>query len=98
MKNKETIEEAAEKYLLNYFGNSNNTLNHQQVYRGFQQGAKSYAARDYWFKEFQQDKNKYSEEEVLVKLYECLGHFAYQHNIVINGNEIDKWFEQFKKK
>jgi hypothetical protein len=40
----------------------------------------------------------YSEEEVLVKLYECLGHFAYQHNIVINGNEIDKWFEQFKKK
>jgi hypothetical protein len=40
----------------------------------------------------------YSEEEVLVKLYECLGHFAYQHNIVINGNEIDKWFKQFKKK
>jgi hypothetical protein len=49
-----------------------------------------------WMQE--QDKNKYSEKEVLVKLYECLGHFAYEHNIVINGNEIDKWFEQFKKK
>jgi hypothetical protein len=46
----------------------------------------------------EQDKNKYSEEEVLVKLYECLGHFAYHHNIVINGNEINEWFEQFKNK
>jgi hypothetical protein len=45
-----------------------------------------------------QQERSYSEEEVLVKLYECLGHFAYQHNIVINGNEIDKWFEQFKNK
>jgi hypothetical protein len=45
-----------------------------------------------------QAESMYSEEEVLVKLYECLGHFAYQHNILINGNEIDKWFEQFKKK
>jgi hypothetical protein len=40
----------------------------------------------------------YTEEEVLVKLYECLGHFAYHHNIVINGNEINEWFNQFKKK
>jgi hypothetical protein len=57
--------------------------------KSFELGAK-------WQKE--QDKKMYSEEEVLVKLYECLGHFAYQHNIVINGNEIDKWFEQFKNK
>jgi hypothetical protein len=46
----------------------------------------------------EQYNNKYSEEEVLVKLYECLGHFAQKHNIIINGNEIDQWFEQFKKK
>jgi hypothetical protein len=46
----------------------------------------------------EQDKKLYSEEEVLVKLYECLGHFAQKHNIIINGNEIDQWFEQFKKK
>jgi hypothetical protein len=45
-----------------------------------------------------QSERMYSEEEVLVKLYECLGHFAYHHNIVINGNEINEWFEQFKNK
>jgi hypothetical protein len=45
-----------------------------------------------------QAENMFSEEEVLVKLYECLGHFAYHHNIVINGNEINEWFEQFKNK
>ena len=53
---------------------------------GFEAGAKWQAERSY------------SEEEVQVKLYECLGHFAHKHNIIINGNEIDKWFEQFKKK
>ena len=42
-------------------------------------------------------ERSYSEEEVQVKLYECLGHFAQKHNIIINGNEIDQWFEQFKK-
>jgi hypothetical protein len=40
----------------------------------------------------------YSEKEVQIKLYECLGHFAQKHNIIINGNEIDQWFEQFKNK
>ena len=40
----------------------------------------------------------YSEEEVQVKLYECLGHFAQKHNIIINSSEIDQWFKQFKKK
>jgi len=45
-----------------------------------------------------QQKRMYSEEEVQVKLYECLGHFAQKHNIIIEGSEIDQWFEQFKKK
>jgi hypothetical protein len=45
-----------------------------------------------------QAKKMYSEEEVQVKLYECLGHFAQKYNIIINGNEIDEWFNQFKKK
>lgn len=45
-----------------------------------------------------QQQQMYSEKEVQVKLYECLGHFAQKHNIIINGNEIDSWFEQFKKK
>jgi hypothetical protein len=45
-----------------------------------------------------QQERMYSEEEVQVKLYECLGHFAQKHNIIIEGIEIDQWFEQFKKK
>jgi hypothetical protein len=83
----ETLEEAAERL---YPDGCDGTNRSAEIYRRiFIESAK-------WQQE--QDKNKYSEEEVLVKLYECLGHFAYQHNIVINGNEIDKWFEQFKKK
>jgi len=38
-----------------------------------------------------QDKTKFSEGEVLVKLYDCLGHFAKKHNIIINGLDIDYW-------
>lgn len=45
-----------------------------------------------------QQERSYSEEEVQVKLYECLGYFAQKHNIIINGSEIDQWFEQFKNK
>ena len=49
--------------------------------------------------QFQFSKPKmYNEEEVQVKLYECLGHFAQKHNIIINGSEIDQWFELFKNK
>ena len=81
----ETLEEAAESFAHNYF-EMHETNNYKALKQGFIEGAK-------W-----QQERSYSEEEVLVKLYECLGHFAYQHNIVINGNEIDKWFEQFKKK
>jgi hypothetical protein len=86
METKETLEEVAEIYAT---GKSSSDVFKEAHIRDFIEGSK-------WQQE--QDKNKYSEEEVLVKLYECLGHFAYQHNIVINGNEIDKWFEQFKKK
>jgi hypothetical protein len=86
----ETLEEVANHYAEGF--EYNQPSEHGlfvNSFQGFISGAK-------WQQE--QDKNKYSEEEVLVKLYECLGHFAYQHNIVINGNEIDKWFEKFKKK
>lgn len=44
-----------------------------------------------------QQERMYSEEEVQIMLYECLGHFAQKHNIIIKGNEIEQWFEQFKK-
>jgi hypothetical protein len=88
------VEEAAERIYREYPNNPldkpdwryNRDVNCFKKRKAFIAGAKFQAER------------MYSEEEVLVKLYECLGHFAYQHNIVINGNEIDKWFEQFKKK
>ena len=48
--------------------------------------------------EREKQQQGYSEEEVQVKLYECLGHFAQKHNIIINGSEIDQWFELFKNK
>ena len=54
-------------------------------------------AKDLWLSTIKEQKKMYSEEEVQVKLYECLGYFAQKHNIIINGNEIDQWFEQFKK-
>jgi hypothetical protein len=89
-KQKTTLEEAAERYLQEWRLLNNihlsNPIHAERCKNDFKAGAK-------W-----QAEKMYSEEEVLVKLYECLGHFAYQHNIVINGNEIDKWFEQFKKK
>jgi hypothetical protein len=59
-----------------------------------------YREGNFWWRSIlqEQDKKMYSKEEVQVKLYECLGHFAQKHNIIINGNEIDEWFNQFKKK
>jgi hypothetical protein len=63
---------------------------------GFVEGAKSDTARDYWFKIFQQeqDKNKYSEEEV----HKIIG--SYEAHKLSFGIKFtyNKWFEQFKKK
>jgi hypothetical protein len=93
MKNKETLEEAAEKYE-NSFKESIGT---ESV--DFIAGAKSDAARDYWFKQFQQeqDKNKYSEEDMI-----SFATFYYTHQGKATeywGKDLFKeWFEQFKKK
>ena len=81
----ETLEEAAEKFRSNNPGTMQGG-NNTKILNAFKNGAK-------W-----QQERMYSEEEVQVKLYECLGHFAQKHNIIINGNEIDQWFKQFKKK
>ena len=56
--NKETLEEAAEKlYPINSNGSAmemlgNHQLNNSYKQEGFIAGAKSDAARDYWFKQF----------------------------------------------
>jgi hypothetical protein len=82
MKNKETLEEAAKKHL-----NSGIIPND---YQSFIKGAKSDAARDYWFEKFQQeqDKKMYSEVDLEVAYFE--------------GREglysFNDWIKQFKTK
>jgi hypothetical protein len=93
--NEERFNEAAELYLENV-----NTKVHKDLERdgwmkiGFISGAKSDAARDYWFEKFQeQDKNKFSEEEVIQIL------INYQHYLTTNDDRTaDEWFEQLRKK
>jgi hypothetical protein len=83
----ETLEEAAERYYIdNIFCDGITEFEHDIAIRCYIAGAKHTTER------------MYSEEELQVKLYLCLGHFAHKHNIIINGSEIDKWFEQFKNK
>jgi hypothetical protein len=101
----ETLEEAAKKYgwriKINTFSDKvkANELA-ESAQQDFIEGAKSNAAKDYWFKIFQQDKNKYSDEEVLEHL---------NHLIMMPSSKLDKftndeemvtmkWFNQFKKK
>ena len=78
MKNKETIEEAAEKQ------------HNYTSYEAFIRGAK-------WQQE--QDKNKYSEEEVIDISIKYFNHY---YNISSRGrlliNHDLEWFEQFKNK
>jgi hypothetical protein len=41
-----------------------------------------------------QQKRIYNEEDLKIKIYECLGYFAHKHNIIINGNDLDDWFKE----
>ena len=83
---KKTLEKAAEDYAVQYLTEDKEEIDSVNIKQAFKEGAKWQAER------------MYSQEEVSVKLYECLGYFAYQNNIVINGNDVDEWFEQHKKK
>lgn len=94
MTNKETLEEAAVKY-----AEEENSC-YTNDYYGFINGAKSDAAKDYWFKQFQQeqDKNKYSEEEV-IDLIQFLSMNKDFNGYGSVSKETAKYFlEQFKKK
>ena len=66
---------------------------------GFIEGAKSDVAKEYWFEKFQQeqDKNKYSEEEVLDLLYKR-DLYLLNRDEEIELELPEEWFEQFKKK
>ena len=76
---KETLEEAAENYAEEYKGEE------QDPWFDFMEGAK-------WQQE--QDKNKYSEEEV----FKLLKEFNKQKLKLGNNFNVKEWFEQFKKK
>ena len=79
MKNKETLEEAAE--------NNSKKVGSYAGYQDFIEGAK-------WQQE--QDKNKYSEEEVK-NIVEEVRWQAIGNPLEFTKN-FEKWFEQFKKK
>jgi hypothetical protein len=99
---RETIEKAAREFDKSKCKHFRREHTKEAVYdsfeEGFTAGAKSDAARDYWFEKFQeQDKNKYSEEEVLNILHNYRNHFELHRNLEVLPNMFFKWFEQFKK-
>lgn len=85
MKNKETLEETAEKYI------KSKATPLQEIYKKtFIEAAKSDAARNYWYDIFQQ-KNSYSQQEVLNLILKS-GKLPFA-----NDAERIEWFEQFSK-
>jgi len=96
----DTLEEAKNNAWDNYEYVEGN-LYSTSFKNGFEQGAKSDAAKEYWFNKFQeQDKNKYSEDEVLEQLniLMSLPSSTLDKFTDDNGNITMKWFEQIKKK
>jgi hypothetical protein len=90
---KETIEEAAERIWLD----SKSQLTSKS---SFIAGAKSDAARDYWYEKFQeQDKKLYSEEDLREAFRQ--GHKSARmgsYNDITEQEDYNKWLKQFKKK
>jgi hypothetical protein len=79
---KETLEEAAEKYLKE----KEKDFYSYEVKDGFIDGAK-------W-----QQERMYSEEEVGELVYNIIGEYGKSYGIMIDGSKLNELFEQFKKK
>ena len=86
MKNKETLEEAAESHVENPDIIAKFSENKAMYKRMFQDGAK-------W-----QQERSYSEEEVGELLYNVIGEYGKHYGIMIDGKMLNDLFEQFKKK
>ena len=84
MKNKETLEEAAENYAIDK--QNENASKYYMALESFQEGAK-------W-----QQERMYSEEEVGELLYNVIGEYGKHYGIMIDGKMLNDLFEQFKKK
>jgi hypothetical protein len=94
----ETLEEAAkELYPIEYTGRmfmpNRDELNNSYKQEAFIEGVKSDAARDYWYAKWQQeqDKNKYSEEDM-----KQFGLYLGDNLKKLKNKSIDEIFEQFK--
>jgi hypothetical protein len=99
----ETLEEAAERlYPINSSNKSMEMLNRHQLnnslkQEGFIKGAKSDASKEYWFEKFkqEQDKNKFSEEDMITFSYKYLEQKRDKVSRSLNPEELLK---QFKNK
>ena len=85
MNDKETLEEAAEKFRSNNPGTMQGG-NNTKILNAFKNGAK-------W-----QQERSYSEEEVGELLYNVIGEYGKHYGIMIDGKMLNDLFEQFKKK
>ena len=85
MNDKETLEEAAEKFRSNNPGTMQGG-NNTKILNAFKNGAKWQAER------------MYSEEEVGELLYNAIGEYGKHYGVMIDGKMLNDLFEQFKKK
>jgi hypothetical protein len=94
MKNKETLEEAAEKYA------ESNQYDLEYYDEGGYQGieVKSFAEKLVDFTTKWQQERSYSEEEAGELVYNVIGQYAKQYGIIIDGAKLNDLFERFKKK
>lgn len=99
----ETLEESAERIAMtkDWDFESSEGNGYYDYVEGFTEGAKSDAARDYWYAKWQQER-RYSEEEVR-NLFRNYQYDSAQFAAIMEGDTDGKptptgWFEKFKKK
>lgn len=85
MKNKETLEEAAEIFVNNRFAKQ---ISGDKTYPDIYASKEAIVESHILFTKWQQER-MYSEEEVITFLLNCRSE---------NPIDVEKWFEQFKKK
>jgi hypothetical protein len=90
MKNKQTLEEVIENILEDNYSHKDD--GGDRVYYDTQVKECILEGTNY------QDKKMYSEEEVGELVYNIIGKYANESNIIINGDKINELFQQFKKK
>ena len=91
MENKETLEEVAQWTIDNRYPKSEfEKVSDTEMYHTIIEKVSKWQQ--------QQDKNKYSEEEVRNIIFKFSSDFDTKRNIEITLEEQKQWFEQFKKK